>query len=115
MFPTQLSECQDTHCKREDHLEAVDWFAVEMMEVVQTALPFPKNGKAGEKVMPGFCERVKPFKETLYFWHSVWKSSERLTNNRVHNIMKRTRNKYQMELKKCQKAENAIKKTKLMK
>ena len=75
MFPTQLSECQDTHCKREDHLEAVDWFAVEMMEVVQTAeetaLPFPKAGKAGEKVMPGFCERVKPFNETLYFWHSV--------------------------------------------
>ena len=90
-----------------------------MMEAVQTAeemaLPFQKAGKAREKVMPGFCERVKPFKETLYFWHSVWKSSERLTNNRVHNIMKRTRNKYQMELKKCQKAENAIKKTKLMK
>ena len=37
MFPAQLSECQDTHCKREDHLEAVDWFAVEMMEAVQTA------------------------------------------------------------------------------
>ena len=50
MFPTQLSECQDTHCKREDHLEAVNWFAVEMMEVVQTAgetaLPFLKAGKA---------------------------------------------------------------------
>ena len=47
MFPTQLSECQDTHCNRE---EAVNWFAVDMMEAVQTAeetaLPFPKAGKA---------------------------------------------------------------------
>ena len=72
MFPTQLSECQGTHYKREDHLEAVNWFAVEMIEAVEIALAFPKTGKAGEKVMPSFCERVKPVKETLYFWHSVW-------------------------------------------
>ena len=113
MFPTQLSECLDIHCKRENHLEAVDWFAVEVMEAVQTAeetaLPFPKAGKAGEKGMPGFCERVKPFKETLYFWHSLLKFSKRLTNNWVHNIMKRTRYKYKMKLKKCQNAENTNK------
>ena len=118
MVPAQLSDCQDPHCKSEEHIEALNWFAVEMLEAVQRAgektLPFPKAGKAGKKATPGFDERVKPFKETAYFWHCVWKSSGRPINNQVHNIMKRTRNRYHMELKKCQKAEKIIKKTKLL-
>ena len=50
----------------------------------------------------------------LDFWHSIWKSAGKPMNNQVHSIMKRTRNKYHMELKKCRKAEQIIKKTKLL-
>ena len=118
VIPTQILECQDTHCKQEEHIEAIDWFTTETLEAVQRAgektLPFPKAGKAGKKCTPGFDERVKPHKETAYFWHNVWKSAGRPMNNQVHQIMKRTRNRYHMELKKCQKAEKIIKKTKLL-
>ena len=118
MIPTQISECKDTHCKAEEHLEALDWFAAEMMEAIQRAgertLPFPKAGKVGKKVIPGFVERVKPFKEKAYFWHCVWKSAGRPINSQLHQIMKRTRNIYHSELKKCQRAEKTIKKTKLL-
>ena len=88
MIPSQLSNCQDTHCKDEEHLEALDWFAAETMEAVQRAgeqtLPFPKAGKSERHVTPGFNEEVRPFKETAYFWHSVWKSAGRPLNNQVH-------------------------------
>ena len=74
MTPTQLSNCQDPHCKDEEHLEAIDWFTAETLDAVQRAgestLPFPKAGKSGMKGTPGFNERVKPFKETAYFCHS---------------------------------------------
>ena len=32
--PTQLSDCHDPHCKEEEHLEAIDWFATKMLEAV---------------------------------------------------------------------------------
>ena len=83
MIPSQLSECKDLHCKKEEHIEAVDWFAAEIMEAIQLAgeetLPFPGDGSEGKKkfhkVTPGFSESVKPFKETSFFWHQVWKSA----------------------------------------
>ena len=108
MIPTQLTECSDPHCKDEELMEAIDWFTAETLEAVQRAgertLPFPRAGKAGMKGTPGFNERVKPFKETAYFWHSVWKSAGKPLNTQLHQIMKRTRNKYHMELKKVQKS-----------
>jgi hypothetical protein len=118
VIPTQLTECQNPHCKSDEHTTAIDWFVAETLEAVQRAgedtLPCPKAGKLGKKATPGFEERVKPFKETAYFWHSIWKSAGRPLNTQVHLIMKRTRNKYHMEFKKCQKAELAIKKSKLL-
>ena len=118
VVPTQLLDCKDTHCKQEEHIQAIDWFTTETLEAVQRAgektLPFPKAGNTGKKSTPGFVEKVKPHKETAYFWHNVWKSAGRPLNNQVHQIMKRTRNRYHMELKKCQRAEKTIKKNKLL-
>ena len=120
MVPVQVSECQDIHCKDEEHLEAIDWFTREVLEGVQAAaeatLPCPRAGDSvvKHKITPGFNERVKPFKEASYFWHQVWKSAGRPLNTELHNLMKRTRNRYHMEHKKCVKAELTIKKSKLL-
>ena len=62
-IPTQVSECNDPHCKEEEHLEAIDWFSAETLEAVQragwSALPCPKAGKSreGKKATPGFTEK----------------------------------------------------------
>ena len=120
VIPAQITECNNLHCKDEIHLEAVDWLATEVLEAVQSAaeeaLPFPNigNKEHRHKVTPGFNERVKPFKEKAYFWHSIWKSAGRPLNTNLHKIMKKTRNVYHMEFKKCQKAEITIKKSRLL-
>ena len=67
-----------------------------------------------KKPTPGFNNQVKPFKETAYFWSAVWKSAGRPLNTQLHNIMKRSRNRYHIEFKKCKKAELKIKKNKLL-
>ena len=120
MVPVQVSECRDLHCKSAEHLEAIDWFTAQVLEAVQTAaetaLPCPRAGGGTEKrrPMPGFNDRVKPFKDTAYFWHQVWKSANCPLNTHLHNIMKKTRNRYHMEFKKCKKSELTIKKSKLL-
>ena len=122
MVPTQISECKDLHCREKEHLEAVDWFTAEVLEAVQEAgeetLPYPRAGgpedKSTRKVTPGFNEHVKPFKEKAYFWHQVWKSAGCPQNTELHRIMKRTKNIYHVEYKKCEKAEQQIKKSKLL-
>ena len=121
MVPTQVSECRDVHCKDEVHIEALEWYTAEVLEAVQsaaeTSLPCPRVGGGTHqhsKISPGFSEKVKPFKETAYFWHSVWKSAGRPINTELHKLMKKTRNRYHMENKKCQKAELTIKKSKLL-
>ena len=117
MVPTEVSECKNLHCKDDIHLEAIDWYVAEVLEAVQEAseksLPIPKPASV-RKTTPGFHELVKPYKDTAYFWSSVWKSAGKPINTALHNIMKHTRNVYHREVKKCVKAENTIKKNKLL-
>ena len=94
MIPTQISECCDLHCKDEVHLEAVDWLATEILESVQSAaeetLPCPKagGGEKKTKITPGFNQKVKPHNDTVFFWHSIWKSAGRPINTQLYKIMK---------------------------
>ena len=37
MIPVQVTECRDMHCQNPEHLQAIDWFAAELMEAIQTA------------------------------------------------------------------------------
>ena len=57
---------------------------------------------------------VKPYKDEAYFWHQTWKSQGKPINTDLHNKMKQTRNKYHLEYKKCIKAEEKVKKNKLL-
>ena len=34
---TQVSECHNPHCNEEEHLEAIDWYAAQLLEAVQRA------------------------------------------------------------------------------
>ena len=57
---------------------------------------------------------VKPYRENAKFWHQVWVSCGKPINSAVHIVMKRTRNFYHYQFRKCQKAEENIKKNKLI-
>ena len=112
--------CQDVHCKNEEHvkdtddlivavLESIDKAALESLHQVDTNKSKPKNVP-----IPGWSENVQHSKETAYFWHQVWQSAERPLNNELHRIMKRSRNIYHYNIRKCKKAENTIRRNKLL-
>ena len=88
-----------------------------MQYVVEEVLPIQGSGgfeSSKQRTVPGWSESVKPFREEAYFWHQVWVSCGRPLNTELHCIMKKSRNKYHYEYKKCSKAETKIKSNKLL-
>ena len=73
-----------------------------------------RQNKKKAKIVPGWSDVVKPFSESAKFWHAIWISAGRPLNNELHRIMKKTRNVYHYALRKCKKAADAIKRTKLI-
>ena len=85
-------------------------------EVAESFLPTSAVSKyrKGGPIVPGWKSEVKPYKDTAFFWHQLWVSCGRPLNTEVHKIMKKTRNIYHYQYKKCKKAEDRIKKDKLL-
>ena len=52
--------------------------------------------------------------DVAFFWHQVWQSAGRPLNTGLHQMMKKTRNVFHMQAKKCQRAEEKIRKNKLL-
>ena len=63
---------------------------------------------------PGWSENVKQFRESAIFWHQVWLSAGKPLNCQLHYVMKHTRNIYHYQVRKIKKAEDIIKKNKLI-
>ena len=115
--PESVLTCMDVHCQDVKHREDLDKYTIEVLETVQgvaeDCLPVPSGGRTSS-IRPGWLEQVKPYREVAYFWHQVWKSADKPINTELHRIMKRSRNTYHYEFKKCKKAEEQIKRNKLL-
>ena len=105
------------HCQDTGHRDDLDKFTLDVLETIQTVaeevLPVPTPSNRAPSIRPGWLDEVKQYKETAYFWHQVWRSAGRPLNTELHSIMKKTRNIYHYQYKKCRKAEEQIKKNKL--
>ena len=77
--------------------------------------PNPNPNKPAKNTIPKWNEKITPYKEDAYFWHSVWTSAGKPFNNNVHMIMKRTRNTYHLKIRKNKRMLNRIKKNTLFK
>ena len=118
--PESVLTCRNVHCQDSNHKNDLDQFTLDVLETVQAvaeeSLPVPASSvNSGRKFSrPGWSEEVKPYRDSAYFWHQVWKSADRPINTQLHNIMKRTRNIYHYHYKKCKQAEEKIRRSKLL-
>ena len=120
-IPQEVATCTDVKCKNQQHCEMVDSLTIEVLEAVQLAaeesLPYSggqNRGQGKKDPVPGWKETVKPFRDTAYFWHQVWLSCGKPLDSEVHKIIKRSRNIYHYQFKKCKKAEEQIRKNKIL-
>ena len=118
-IPPSVTDCRNVNCQSNHHRDEVDNLMEKVLgtvqEVAEHTLPFPKQGPNKKvKVLPGWNDTVKPLRDNAFFWHKVWQSAGRPLNTDLHRLMKKTRNIYHMQAKKCRKREEIIRKNKLL-
>ena len=121
-IPEEVKHCRNVKCDDLGHCEKSDEFMFNLMECIEKSaaetLPTPPPPKttnpSAKKPIPGWSHLVKPFRDKAHFWHQVWISAGKPLNTQLHNVMKKTRNVYHFQFRKCKKAENAIIKNKLL-
>ena len=116
-----LQNCSNVKCRVPEHCNETDEFISNILECVESAAtealpvpPPPKTLPSKCKLVPGWKSEVKPFRDTAYFWHQVWVSAGKPINTELHRIMKKTRNTYHFQVRKCKKSEEIIVKNKLL-
>ena len=118
--PQPILQCKEVKCRCSEHCDLVDQLAIQVLETIQTTAEacLPCKGGGGEsgsfKKIAGWTDEVKPYRDNAHFWHQIWKSCGRPVGCEVYRIMKRTRNIYHYQFKKCKKAEDIVKKNKLL-
>ena len=80
---------------------------VQMVAEVNLPTPVAKGTARRKPAIPGWTSEVKPFKDSAFFWHQIWQSCGCPVNTEVHKIMKKTRNLYHFQFRKCKNAEIA--------
>ena len=115
----EVSKCKNVHCKDASHLEATDDLMIAILESIDSAASenlhnVVQRPTKPRSTVPGWTDAVKPFQDNAYFWHQVWQSAGRPLNTQLHFIMKRTRNIYHYNIRKCKNAENSIRRNKLL-
>lgn len=117
--PDSVAFCKDVHCDNLEHQNDIDLYITEVLQLVEeealSNLPViqPKNC-IKKKLIPGWSEQVKPFRDAAFFWNQVWKSAGKPLNTVLHEVMKRSRNVYHYQFKKCEKSKKIIQKNKLL-
>ena len=113
-----LSSCTNHHCIDNNHREDIDMYAYDIMQSislsVENNIPFSNSRHVAQPPVPGWSSYVTPFRDDAAFWYSVWKSAGKPENCVLHDIMKRTRNKYHYSIRKIRKHESLIRKEKFM-
>ena len=112
-YPEDALDCENVLCQNPDHKPAVDIYTIDVMEAISLSvknnIPYT-NPTSSKKIIPGWNEIVKPFKENAKFWYAIWQSAGRPQNNNLHIIMKKTRNKFHCILRKVQRREKELRK-----
>ena len=112
--------CDDPLCNIHEHRAYSDDYVEEVLMAISESavdsLSFSSSGtsRSNFRKIPGWNTQVRPCRENAKFWFSVWSSAGKHLNCELHNIMRRTKNIYHYHVKKCKKAEDQIRKEKLL-
>ena len=117
--PHNAEACNDIHCHQHTHIKDIDNYLLDLLDKIDSAakecLPLTSQKRGRQKTqIANWAVDVEPYKERAMFWHSVWLSAGRPMNTELHKIMKRTRNLYHLQIRKCKRMANILKKNKLI-
>ena len=94
--------------KSDNHKHGLDEMLANVLKAVEEVAneKLPMNSKKegtdfkGKKKLPEWKKDVDPVKDTAHFWHAIWKAAGKSINCHLHTIMKKTRNRYHLIIRK---------------
>ena len=119
-IPESISLCTDPKCKDLTHLSEIDAYMKAVLDDIAEAseetIPKTNSKSKGKncKEMAGWKDYVEPYQDAAKFWFSIWASAGRPLNTVLHTIMKKTRNQFHYQIRKCKRVESFIKNRKLV-
>ena len=108
--------CDNVHCGDTKHRDECDDILMALVTSLEkaaiTCLPKSIGCKINDRKrsIPLWNEELQPYKDSAMFWHAIWVSAGKPMNSELHQIMKRTRNIFHYQIRKCKRAANMIKK-----
>ena len=111
-IPYDCFNCRNLHCSLECHLESVDEYSIKVLTLLQQCVDdcIPSTNMATPKPvqLPFWKTSVKPIKEELNFWYSVWTSAGRPVNCQLHYIYRNVRHQYHYSVRKMKRYQQEI-------
>ena len=109
--------CRDVHCKDPSHRTAVDEVMYQVLSSLEESAiknMTRTSRKNHKQKVPDWNEDIEPFRENAHFWHSVWISAGKPMNCQVHDIMKKTRNRYHLLIRKKKRLLDRVKRDEML-
>lgn len=111
VLPVETLLCNDIHCCNQDHFNNINVYSTAIhnacISAANDAIPLTcPRGLKGR--IPGWTERVEPFRERSMFWHGIWIDCGRPRDGQVAAVMRRTRAAYHRQIRLVRKNEEAI-------
>ena len=103
--------CSDINCKSSDHVNQLNELYNSIIDCLCLAesesLPQIKTKEVFHNAgIPGWHEKVAPFRERSIFWRDIWRDNGSPRNGTVADIMHSAKARYHYEVKQCKKQAN---------
>lgn len=117
-LPAAALLCSDMHCTNVNHLTDLNRYVAAVTDAclaaAESSIPHTSSRiTAGPRRIPGWSERVKPYREKSLFWHGLWVDCGRPRNGAVTDCMRRARARYHYAIRQVKKDEDSIVKDRL--
>ena len=114
---TSLIECNDVHCKDINHRHQLDELMTDILATIEDGARKNMPGKKGNHkrtMIPDWKDEIEPYRENAHFWNAIWVSAGKPLNCQLHTIMKKTRNRYHLLIRKKQRLLDRIKRDEMI-
>ena len=114
---TSLIECSNVHCKDINHRHQLDELMTDILATIEDGarknMPCRK-GNHKRTTIPNWKDEIEPYRENAHFWNAIWISAGKPLNCQLHTIMKKTRNRYHLLIRKKQRLLDRIKRDEMI-
>ena len=93
--------CRNVNCNDHNHKADLDLYGIAILDALESAVDMHiPHSNAFTNSLPSWHEYIKPLRDDMNFWHSVWVSADKPINTTLHQIYRNVRHKYHYAIRK---------------